>query len=141
MNTRDPIEEGFRQEQEKLNKRRADWKKYKQSLASLVTEVQKVEADLGFSDYGWLTLNISGDKHKLAAVVRALRTRGYKTEEEPPKKGQSSWNPLFYRDDSPTVYLTFTSTACRMVKVGTKMVEQAVYETVCDELVLDENAA
>jgi hypothetical protein len=36
------------------------------------------------------------------------------------------------------IWLAFSSTVCRRVKIGTKTVEQDVYETVCDELTLPE---
>lgn len=145
MKTIDIIEEGFRKEQEKLTQRRQAWRDFKRmrhELPGLIADVQKLEPvmDPAFTEYGWLTINISGDKHKLSAAVRALKTRGYSTTESPPAKGATSWNPLFYKEGAPTIYLTFAGTSCRRVEVGKKTVEVPIYETVCDEIILDQES-
>lgn len=142
IKTLDIIEEGFRKEQEKLSQRRNAWREFKRShheLPGLIADVQKLEPvmDPAFTEYGWLTISISGDKHKLSAAVRALKTRGYSTSEAAPAKGATSWNPLFYKEGAPTIYLTFTGTSCRRVEVGKKTIEVPIYETVCDEITLD----
>ena len=78
---------------------------------------------------------VAGDKHEFAAAIRALRVNGFKTDEEPPAKNEPSWCGHFERVDGARMYLSFTSKSCRRVKVGTKMVEEDVYETVCNEQV------
>lgn len=145
MKTLDIIEQGFAQEQEKLNKRRKSWREYKRTqhyLTTLVADLMKMGPlnDLVLSDHDWINMRISGDKHKLAQVVRTLRTRGYTTTEAPPAKGAREWKPIFSKAGAPSIFLMFTGNSCRLVKVGTKMVEQAVYETVCDEITLDRSA-
>lgn len=44
------------------------------------------------------------------------------------------------RDCELRWYLSFSSSVCRRVKVGTRTVEQDVYETVCDEITMPEAA-
>lgn len=140
MKTIDPIERQFAEEQTSLNARRASWRKYRNSLASLVNELEAMKPmGLSMGTPDWLSLSISGDKHQLAEAVRKLRARGFKTDEKPPAKGVTSWSPLFRREtDGAHVFLMFTGTSCRRVQTGTKTVEVPVYETVCDEIVMDE---
>lgn len=141
MRTTDPIEKQFAEEQAALNARRASWRKYRDSLAGLVNELDEMKPmGLAMSQTDWISLSISGDKHQLAEAVRKLKTRGFKTDEKPPAKGATSWCPLFRRADGAYVYLQFTGTSCRRVQTGTKTVEVPVYETVCDEIVMEESA-
>lgn len=140
MRITDPIEKQFAEEQASLNAKRASWRKYRNSLAGMVRELDAMKPmALHMASPGWISISISGDKHQLAEAVRKLRARGFKTDEKPPAKGATSWTPLFRRDtDGAYVYLSFTGTSCRRVQTGTKTVEVPVYETVCDEIVMDE---
>jgi len=121
-----------------INERRELWNQHKARLAPIVVAFQKISgAETRFPN--WLDLSLSGDKHKLAEAVRILRTRGFKTQHTSPKPAESSWCAWFESSDCPVrIWLTFSSTVCRRVKIGTKTVEQDVYETVCDELTLPE---
>lgn len=81
---------------------------------------------------------VSGDKLKLTAIVRIFRTCGFAlVGDERPKPGDTSWSGYFKHPNSEQkFYLHFTSTVCKRVKVGTKTVEQDIYETRCgDDLV------
>jgi hypothetical protein len=61
-----------------------------------------------------IDLSVSGTAAELKECFRAFRKLGY----EP--------------NDRVRFWLFFSSTVCTLKKVGTKMVEQAVYETVCE---------
>lgn len=138
------LEEQLQQQQDKLDIKKAFYQRHKVVLDDLHAQAFQLDGEFELIELWdgkhYARFSLSGDKHKLSAAVRALRTRGFKTEEEPPKKGQSTWTSVFSRHDIDDVTLSFSSTACRLVKVGTKqvMVDQPVYETVCDELVMDE---
>jgi len=84
-------------------------------------------------DYLGPNIYASGNKHDLAGCVRALRVNGFKSDSAPPGKHDSSWTAFFHNEEGAKVYFNFSSKVCRRVKVGTKMVEQDLYETVCDE--------
>lgn len=141
MKLTDPIEKQFAEEQANLNAKRKSWRMYRDSLAQMVSEIDAMKPmALHMSSPDWISISISGDKHKLAEAVRKLKTRGFRTDEKPPAKGVTSWTPLFKRDaDGAYVYLHFAGTSCRRVQTGTKTVEVPVYETVCDEIVLTES--
>lgn len=91
----------------------------------------------------WYSFNLSatGDKHALAACVRALRLQGFRTTVHP-EKGETAYSATFYHHSLPSarISLHFSSTSCRRVKVGTKMVEQDIYETVCGETEISQSA-
>lgn len=111
-------------------------------LNPLAEEVIRLGGEASISEYPWFSLRLSGDKHALAEIVRKLRTTGFSTTEAPPAANASSWSPFFYHSGikEGMVYLSFSSTVCRRVKVGTRVVPERVedvYETVCGEIELD----
>lgn len=77
-----------------------------------------------------LDISIAGDRHDLNAAFGALRKIGYLPSDRP-KAGAASYSSWFHKDGWITVYLTFSSTQCTRVKVGTKTQTVDVYETVC----------
>lgn len=83
-------------------------------------------------------ISTTGDKHELAAIIRAYRINGFTTDSKPPAKNDPSWSAWFRQKNGATSVLCFTSKVCRRIKTGTKMVEQEVFETVCDEMILPE---
>jgi hypothetical protein len=84
---------------------------------------------------GSLDICVSGDKHTLAACVRAMRVRGFDGGRRP-EAGATSHSTFYEHGRGAQIWFSFTSKACRQVKVGTKMVEQDVFETVCNEMIL-----
>ena len=80
-----------------------------------------------------IDLKFAGDKHTLDGIFRALRRIGYKPDRRP-KSDKIDYFTSFFRHDNHDmkVWLNFVSTVCKKVKVGTEMVEQDVYEIVCE---------
>lgn len=121
-----------------LAERRALWARHKAELLPMIRAMQKLNPTVRLS--GEIDIHIAGDVHVLTAAVRVLRTHGFITCNSPPKKGDSIWSAFFQRGDCPLqVWFKFASTVCRRVKIGTEMVEQDVFETVCDEFMLPES--
>ncbi len=133
------IEEQLQQEQDKLNAKKAFYAKNKSTLDAIARGAANIEADVEL-DTCCVWFRATGDKHKLAEAIRILRTNGLKKSSgDEPQKGKSSLYQVYSNDDIPDITLSFSSTSCRRVQVGTKTetVETPIYETVCDELVLD----
>ena len=124
-----------------LNQRRELWRTHRERFLPAVAALKQLGADITFPNS--LDARLSGDRHLFAAVVRALRTRGFTTTQPPPEKGQGYWSAFFELPEVSDlrIWLSFSSTVCRQVQVGTKMVEQPIFETVCDELTLPEERA
>jgi hypothetical protein len=99
---------------------------------------EKLEAlELGYisvSD-GYISFNLTGDKHKLTTAFGILRRHGYLPNSRPEPK--SSTYSTYFKKEGVTglVFFNFSSTQCRRVKTGTvtKEVTEDVYEIVCDE--------
>lgn len=80
-----------------------------------------------------IDISFAGDKHVLEGVFGALRKLGYEPSSRPKDEKMTSFTCWFDKDGTPLrLWLTFSSTVCKRVKVGTKMVEQDVYEIVCE---------
>ena len=78
-----------------------------------------------------LDLSYSGDKFVLQGIFKALRTLGYQTDKRPEENASDFRSYWRHPESDMRIYLAFSSTVCKRIKVGTKMVEQDVYETVC----------
>ncbi len=83
-----------------------------------------------------VAFTVRGDGELLAQAIRFFRTRGWVSQTEKPKPNSADYSCEFTHSEKvnePRLALHWTSTVCKMVQVGTKMVEQPVYETVCAE--------
>jgi hypothetical protein len=68
-------------------------------------------------------------------VVRIFRLAGFTTQSDPPKANAPTWYARYSKQGCDlAIWLNFSSTVCRRVKVGTKLVEQEIFETVCGEV-------
>lgn len=84
-------------------------------------------------DVNCIDIAITGDYAVLKAIFHAFRTLGYEPSDRPKEEKMSSFSTYFEGPDHECrFWLNFSSTLCKRVKIGTKMVEQPVYETVCE---------
>ncbi len=84
-------------------------------------------------DTNCIDIAITGDYTVLKAIFHAFRGLGYKPADRPKNEKLSSFSTYFEADDRECrFWLSFSSTLCKRVKIGTKMVEQPIYETVCE---------
>lgn len=112
-------------------------KSFKQTVSAqpeLFRRFEELDLDVGFNlENSYIGLSFTGDGEKLAVVWRALRTHGYNTASRP-AKGDTTFNAFWRCEGLADLFMMFSSSMCRRVKVGTKMVEQPIYETQCGEL-------
>jgi hypothetical protein len=128
----DPIEILLAESALELAKRRSRWNSIKDFYRPIVNALHRLGIEPGLSTD--VDVSFSGDAHKLATVVRILRTSGFTTESARPKDGDTTWYARYTHPECATsVWLYFTSSVCKRVKVGTKMVEQDVYEVQCGD--------
>lgn len=129
----DPIEITLAEQAIALAKIRSRWNAVKAFYRPIVNALHCIAIEPRFDSE--LNICFSGDAHKLAQVVRILRVAGMQTTGSRPKQGDTTWSAYYKHPDCATdVWLYFTSSVCRRVKVGTKMVEQDVYETQCADI-------
>lgn len=106
-----------------------------EEYAPLLEEIEKLEPTSVSVDEGYLSINITGDKHKLNAVFGVLRRRGYEPNSRPEPKSSTYVTYFQKQNVSGLIFFNFSSTQCRRVKTGTRTreVTEDVYEIVCDE--------
>lgn len=126
------IETALAKERIELDERELLFRRHKAKILPLANALHEIGADLSFPNS--LDVRLIGDKQKFIALLRVLARFGLKAPKV--EKGATGFSHFFYPEDMPglQVYVCFSSTVCRRVKTGTKMVEQDVYETVCDEI-------
>ena len=109
------------------------YKSRKPEIAALAQALKKLDAKIirATIDNYSIDLAIAGDKHDLNAVFGALRKLGYEPDGRAQEK-VASFSTWFRQADFHNIYLSFSSTKCTRVKVGTEMKEVDVYETVCE---------
>lgn len=83
-----------------------------------------------------LNIVFAGDTEKFRAVWGALRQAGFKpdTRPDPTQKANHFYTHWRTGDDFCAIWFNFTSSVCKRVQVGTKTVEQPVYEIQCDSI-------
>jgi hypothetical protein len=133
------IEKQIAEAKTEIAKREVDWLAVRYILEPIVTRLEDLGIEPKF--FTSLDINFTGDAHKLAAVVRILRVAGFTSNNpDKPKPNQTGWYSWFRKEGVDIeIWLNFSSSVCRRVKVGTKMVEQDIYETVCGERVYDDS--
>jgi hypothetical protein len=133
----DPVFSKLSEAHGKLTRMANSWNRCKDKYLKFVQEMVLLGCDMSTdSDFNF-HFRIAGDKQKFLQLVRCHRRYGFKPSM--PEKGATSafWRINDYGEDLG-MYLSFSSTVCHRVKVGSKMVEQDVYETHCESFVPDE---
>lgn len=104
------------------------------TLGPLFRELEQLDIDVRFViEEGYIGVEFTGDGPRLGQVWGLLRRHGYKTHSRP-KKGDTQFYSFWEREGHVRIFLNFTSSLCRRVQVGTKTVEQPIYETICGDL-------
>lgn len=96
-------------------------------------EALDVEPSFNLRD-GDVELSFTGDGHRLAEVWKTLRQAGYKPSTHPEKGSNASFYTRWLQEGRTDIWMSFSSSVCKRVKVGTKLVEQDVFELQCGEL-------
>ena len=76
----------------------------------------------------------AGNKKDLQAVFRAMRLAGFAPNHRPEAK-DTHYSAFFYPlyEGIKPLWLSFSSTVCKRVQVGTELKEVPVYEVQCEE--------
>lgn len=117
----------------KMRKRAAAHLAFFHNHEALLVELEAQDLELNFiDDADHQRLSFSGNKQRLEKIWGILRRHGFKTESRP-EAGAISFTGWWKHQDGSSFFMWFTSTQCVRKQVGTKMVEQPIYETVCTE--------
>lgn len=85
--------------------------------------------EFSIDDSGW-NICVTGNCNTRTLVLAVFQTHGFKPMFEP-KEGESYYSTWMQHETINRFWFSFSNSACERVKVGTKMVEQDVYETRC----------
>jgi hypothetical protein len=104
------------------------------TLPELFRAFEELDLSLSFNlDNEYMNLSFAGDGEKLKTVWGLMRRNGFNTTQRP-KKGETTFNSFWAQEGYAEIFMMFSSTLCKRVKVGTKMVEQDIFETQCGDL-------
>lgn len=81
-------------------------------------------------------ISIAGDHNVFKGLFSALRKLNYKPAFPPQEEKFAAWSGFFHSEDPAnpvSVWVTFSSTKCKRVKVGEETITRDLYEIVCDE--------
>jgi hypothetical protein len=131
----DPVWNKMKEKHDELAKFAHGWMNAKKNGLPFIRDLLMLGFDLYFSA-PYIYLTGTGDKAKFLTLVRLHRKYGHKPTI--PSKGATEACWFVNLGPDVEVFVRFTSTVCKRVKVGTKMEEVAVYETQCEEFVGDE---
>ena len=98
-------------------------------------EEGKDRCDFDFSNA--FDIQLAGTAEDLTKIVRIIRRNGWELISSRPRAGDAIWGAYFSKSGCPKVWLYFSSTVCKRVKVGTRMVEEDIYETRCTDQLSD----
>lgn len=135
----DPVYSKLREAHDKVAARARLWLRVKERYLRFVQEMVLLDCDMSMDGDFEIRFTATGDKQKFLQLVRCHRRHGFKPDM--PAKGATSafWIVNGFSEEF-RMWFQFSSTVCHRVKIGTKMVEQDVYETHCDSIVPDEPA-
>lgn len=107
-----------------------------QAFEALEKEAQASNHRCEISFYTHLRIESAGDRMLLAKIFRLLRTSGFETSAERPEKNATSWSGWFRKqigEEKFEIHVSFSSTVCKLVQVGTKTTTVPIFETQCGE--------
>lgn len=124
----------FRNEKRDWRKRKAFFKENEADIVEVLNELDLSTATTGRIDCDAddVNLYVTGAAPAMKEIFRGFRKLGYQPSKRPGVKPESTFTCYFEQTNKPTFYLSFSSTLCKRIKVGTKTVEQDIYEVVCE---------
>lgn len=95
-------------------------------------EAMDIDVRFNLSD-GDITVAFTGNGERLKSVWAEFRRNGFDPSSRP-AAGSTGHACFWNKAGAAPFFMNFSSSVCRRVQVGTKMVEQPIYETKCEEL-------
>lgn len=103
-----------------------------QPLFAALEEIEEVTLGMGtYADC--VHLSFSGDVALLRKVWFILRQHGYQPSHRPTEEDRASFHTFWRKDEQVAIWMSFSSSHCKLVKTGTRMVEEPVYEVHCGD--------
>lgn len=104
------------------------------SHADLFRGLEELDIDSSFClTSGDINISFTGTGTRLGEVWGLLRRNGYASVSRP-RKGEPTFYAHWRKDDFSTIFMSFSSSVCRRVQVGTKTETVPVYEVQCGDM-------
>lgn len=114
--------------QDKLSERAHIFNK----LCNEIPDDWNVDGDL--DSYCTMDIRFTGDKSRLQAMWKILRAAGLTPDEHVGTDVVSSFSTFWREPDKDScIYMSWSSSVCKMVQRGTRTIEVPDYETVCND--------
>jgi len=84
------------------------------------------------SNDGEFDIRFAGDSGVYRWVYSTLREHGWEPEDRISDDTRNYFTTWYRKEGLPSLYVTFSSTVCQRVQVGTRTVEEPIYELVCE---------
>lgn len=124
----DFVKVGLQKRHDNIAEKARRWFAAKDKLLPVCKAFQALGGDVRVDAEGDLIISVAGDKELFVKAWKLLRSVGIRLR--PAEAGATFISQIHHAQDM-LILFQFSSTVCRRVKVGTKMVEQDVYETQC----------
>lgn len=98
---------------------------------ALATDLAELDPHV-YVDMFDLNVTFTGGKLSLEKAFKILRSKGFVPDERPKEK-DTKFATYFRQADGASVWLSFSSSVCKRVQIGTRTVEEPVYEIQCDD--------
>jgi len=80
---------------------------------------------------GELNMRFTGDETIYSMVYVLMRKRGFTPSSQMGADKKDSFSCWWTRENFPTIYLSFSSLVCERKIIGTRTVEEPIYEITC----------
>lgn len=82
-----------------------------------------------------IDMHVAGDIRAFKGAWQILRNQGYEPSARPESHERlSAFNTYWNKPEHKLkVWFNFTSSVCKRIQVGTKTVEEPIYEVICDD--------
>ncbi len=127
------LKEKMVRESETLTKQASWYHANKVEIGRIATGLSKIDINGAELCGECVDLFISGDKHVLNAIFSVFRKLGYEPTSRPGNEPESSFTCHWeHPTENARFWLSFSSTKCTRIKIGTETREIDIYETVCE---------
>ena len=110
---------------------------YREVYDRLLEDLEKATPDATSVTLDDLSLNLgfSGNRQDVTNVFKVLRKHGFVIPDPRPGEHEPEWCGYFMHEDEAKcrIWVSFSSTVCRRVQVGTQTQEVPIYDIVCDD--------
>lgn len=129
------IENDISKELDRVANLQTAWEERSDKFTSLIFSFDEIavpeDFELRFHFDGELNIFAKGDGNLLTIIFRTLRLNSFVCTGPRPGRNDANWSAFFTHPDVGRIWLSFSSTVCKIIQVGTELKEMPIYRTEC----------